>query len=299
MATGIGSLPHDDAVAAAECALRVVPELPYAPQLPHRSSAEGMLAQWTADTVEFTDDAHGGLLAFLDAAAARPSPPSILKVQVVGPLTLGVAFLDEGSDLDQGFARSVEVCTSWATALIRLIGDRLPNAHLVLFYDEPSLVLWRDGDPPIARERATGVLSDVLGATSAITGIHVCGRGDLQTALDADPAIVHVDVEELDVGVASAVARYLERDRWIAWGAVPTDRPIAAHSEPLWERLVAVWSALARAGCDPVRLRSQALLAPACGLAGHDIVAAERAMRLARELGERVRDGAGTPVLSI
>ena len=90
---------------------------------------------------------------------------------------------------------------------------------------------------------------------------------------------------------------YLERDGWIAWGAVPTDVPIATDSEPLWERLVHVWSALVRGGCDPVRLRSQALLAPACGLAGHDIADAERAMRLARELGDRVRDGAAAPLM--
>jgi hypothetical protein len=65
----------------------------------------------------------------------------------------------------------------------------------------------------------------------------------------------------------------------------------------LWKHLVGVWSLLAQRGCDPGRLRSQALVAPACGLVGHDLGAAERAMNLARELGERVRDAADEPAM--
>ena len=296
MATGIGSLPHRDAVEAAECVLRCLPELPCAPQLPQRSRAEAMLAQWTGEP-EFASDAHAGLLAFLDAAAARPTLPAIVKAQLVGPLTLGVAFLDEGSDVDHAFERAVETCCAWATALTQLVADRLPSSGLVLFFDEPGLVLWRDDGAPVSRVRAAELLSAVLAAASVTTGIHVCGHGDVRVALDADPAIVHFDVGALDMSDAGAIAHYLETDRWIAWGAVPTDVPIAEHSEPLWARLVQVWSALARGGCDPVRLRSRALLAPACGLAGHGVDDAERAMRLARELGDRVRDGASAPLM--
>jgi hypothetical protein len=296
MATGIGSLPHRDASEAAECVLRCLPELPCAPQLPHRSPAEAMLAQWFGEP-EFTIDAHEGLLAFLDAAKAMPTPPAVVKVQLVGPLTLGVAFLDEGSDVDHAFDRAVETCCSWTSALTQLVGDRLPSSSPVMFFDEPGLVLWRDDEPPLPGARAVELLTTVLSAASVTTGIHVCGRGDVRVALDADPAIVHFDVGALDMSDAGALAHYLERDRWIAWGAVPTNVPIAEHSEPLWERLVQAWSALERGGCDPVRLRSRALLAPACGLAGHDIDDAERAMRLARELGNRVRDGASAPLM--
>ena len=92
----------------------------------------------------------GDFYAFLDAAATLPSPPAIVKVQLVGPLTLGVAFLDDGSDLDHAFARAVDVCRAWASALTRLVADRLPSSDLVMFLDEPTLVLWRDGDPPVA-----------------------------------------------------------------------------------------------------------------------------------------------------
>src|SRR3954466_556543 len=46
VATAIGSLPHTDAVQAAELVLGAHPELPCAPQLPARSPREGMLAAW-------------------------------------------------------------------------------------------------------------------------------------------------------------------------------------------------------------------------------------------------------------
>src|SRR3954467_15607135 len=112
VATGIGSLPHDDPIAAAELVLRCLPHLPAAPQLPARDPREGMIAQWLgalpeitvdpdgtvvatgssdgAPECEFDDGAHAGLLAFLDVAAAREKQPLRVKVQVTGPLTLGV-----------------------------------------------------------------------------------------------------------------------------------------------------------------------------------------------------------------
>src|SRR5918912_1121705 len=90
LATGIGSLPHSDAYAAAALVLRCLPELPAAPQLPARDPREGMIAQWAAALPEvsiapdggivlgdrddrepscrFDRDAHAGLLALFDVA---------------------------------------------------------------------------------------------------------------------------------------------------------------------------------------------------------------------------------------
>jgi hypothetical protein len=67
----------------------------------------------------------------------------------------------------------------------------------------------------------------------------------------------------------------------------------------LWKTLVELWCALTRRGCDPLRLRRQALVAPACGLAGHGESQAERALLLAREIGNRVHDHAAATKLAI
>jgi methionine synthase II (cobalamin-independent) len=314
LATAIGSLPHTDPHAAAELVLRVHPRFPAAPQLPVRTPLEGMVAQWARAlpevTVEadgsitvdgatsaspvatFNADAHGGLLAFLDAAASNGRHPPRVKVQIAGPLTLGLALQHSGLPAPHAFRRGGEAARAWATAVEELVEVRLPGSALVLFFDEPALVAWRRPDPPLEHEAAIDVLSGALAAPACPTGVHVCGAGDLRLALEAGPQVLGVDVSSNLVDDADVLARHLDADGWIAWGAVPTDRPVGESAEPLWRGLVGVWCELTRRGCDPVRLRTQSVVTPACGLAGHGSTQAERALRLARELADRVHDQA-------
>jgi hypothetical protein len=222
-----------------------------------------------------------------------------VKVQTVGPLTLGVALVDAGASAELAFPLASHVARAWARAIEELVSLSLPDATLVLFFDEPSLVCWRGGDGPIEREVAIDLLSTALAATRAVSGVHVCGRGDLRVALDAGPNIVHLDIAALDLDDALALSRYVDGDGWIAWGAIPTHRPVGEQPEPLWKALLDTWCELTRRGCAPIRLRAQALVAPACGLAGHGASQAERAMVLAREIGNRVHDHAAATKLSV
>ena len=47
LATGIGSLPHDDIEAAVDLIFKYTPQVPFWPQLPRLSPCEGMLAQFS------------------------------------------------------------------------------------------------------------------------------------------------------------------------------------------------------------------------------------------------------------
>jgi hypothetical protein len=323
MATAVGSLPHQDARAAASLVLRCLPEMPAVPQLPCRSKLEGVVAQWVRAVpgidvatdgsitrrddfdpeapldVRFDREAHDGLLTFLDVAAAQPASLTRVKAQLAGPLTLGVALNHAGVPEDHAFRVGSRLARAWAQAIEQLVAERLPDARLVLFFDEPSLVRWRDDDPPLDRETATDMLSTALAAVDAVTGVHVCGAGDVRLALDAGPNIAHFDVGEHRLDDAVALSRFIEGDGWIAWGAVPTHRPISEQAAPHWKILLDVWCELTRRGCDPARLRKQALVAPACGLAGHRPSQAERAMLLAREIGQRVHDHAVATKLAV
>ena len=167
------------------------------------------------------------------------------------------------------------------------------------FFDEPALVCWRGSEGPIDREVATDLLSTALAACSGVSGVHVCGHGDLRLALDAGPQVAHFDVGALDLDDATALSRFLDGGGWIAWGAIPTHRPVGEQPQPLWKALLDAWCELTRRGCDPVQLRGQALVAPACGLAGHGESQAERAMLLAREIGNRVHDHAAATKLAV
>src|SRR4051812_48252754 len=323
MATAIGSLPHHDAAAAAALVLRCLPELPAAPQLPMRTPLEAFVAQWirAVDGVHVEDDgtlvvsagiranasidagfdaiAHGGLLTFLDVAAAQPKPPRRVKVQCAGPLTLGVALIEAGVPADAAFAIAGRTARAWAVAIEALVAARLPNAALLLCFDEPALVHWHAGTAALDREAATDLLSTALAAPSCLTAVHVCGRGDLRLALDAGPRLVHFDINTLDLDDAVTLSRFLDGGGWVIWGAIPTDRPVGEHAGPIWKSLLDVWCELTRRGCDPSRLRSQALVAPACGLAGHGVSQAEHTMLLAGEIGDRVHDHGAATKLAI
>jgi len=309
LATGIGSLPLTDPVAAAALVLRVLPDLPAVPQL--ATPREGVVAQWAGALPEitvapdgalvldptvddgpldttFTPEAHAGLLGFLDTAAAHADTVTRVKAQVVGPLTLGVALVEAGMDVDRAFARAGDAVAAWLHALDDLLATRLRGARSVVFLDEPALVLWRRGSAPIDREDAVDLLSGALAAGASETGVHVCGDGDVRLAFEAGPTVLGLPVSDAVVQDVGSLVRHLDADGWIAWGAVPTDRPVGESAEPLWRRLVTLWCDLTRRGCEPLRLRNQAIITPACGLATHGPSQAERALRLAAEMADRV-----------
>ena len=314
VATGIGSLPHTDPRAAADVVVRCLPEFPAVPQLPNRDPREGMLAQWLGALPEveiapdgsltvlgasneapecvWSSDAHAGLLTFLDVAAALDAPPVRVKAQITGPLTLGTALVEAGVEPARAFRRAAETARAWAVAMEALMSERLPDTGLVVFLDEPALVHWRQGRGLLEREAAIDVLSGALAAAECTTGVHVCGDGDLGLALEAGPQVVGIEVREELVRDAVAIARFLDGDGWIAWGAVPTDRPVGESADPHWRHLAEVWCELTRRGCDPVPLRTRGMITPACGLAGYGATQAERLLGIARELAARVHDQA-------
>ncbi len=321
LGTGIGSLPHTDAAAAAELVLRVTPDLPAIPQLPARDPREGLISQWAAALPEvevhpdgtltvasgapsreapvcrLDDISHGGLAAFVELAAAAP-PPRV-KAQVTGPLTLGRALAAAGMPQQRAYRRALEAVHEWARVLEAHLRLRLPGTAIVLFFDEPALADYRGDDAPLDREAAVDLLSAALAAPDCVTGVHVCGDGELGVALEAGPDVLGIEVRADLVQRAVALSRFLDGEGWIAWGAVPSHGPVGTSADPYWRAIALLWCELTRRGCDPLRLRSRGLVTPACGLAGHGVTQAERALRLAYELGERVHDQAVATRLSL
>lgn len=321
LATSIGSLPHSDARAAAALVMRLHPDLPAVPELPKRSPLEGMLVRWLRALPEIAVDedgamrvdvggheqpvdavidpgAHGGLVTFLDVATVLARPPSAVKVQVAGPLTLGLALIDLGVEPAVAFTRGAQCARTWARTMVRYIRHRLPQCEVVLLFDEPGLVAFVD-DAPIDAESASDLLSGALAAVDCAVGVHVCGAGAIDVALSAGPDVVGVDVHGRALQHAAGLARFLDEGGFIAWGAVPTDRPIGEQPAAPWKALVELWCELSHRGCDPARLRQQALVTPACGLASHGVSQAERALMLARQLADRVFDQAAATRLTV
>src|SRR5690606_41681112 len=96
-----------------------------------------------------------------------------------------------------------------------------------------------------------------------------------------------------------AFADFLDRGGWVAWGVVPTDRPLGETPEILWRRLLAEWEALAEGGCEPRRLVEQAIMTPACGLVGLDVAQAVHVLDLTDEPARRDQEPALVLVLPL
>lgn len=324
IATGIGSLPHFDPGEAVEFVLRHTPRLPFAPSLPARSKREGMIGQAASgisgisvdadgslgidhqavdpdaplDEEAFAGDAFVGFRAFLTAMVDRSGP---LKISLTGPVTLGVALHAAGLDADLAFAVAGQAVRQRARGLLRLVKERVPQADVVAFVDEPSLASCTAPGFPIGAVEAIDLVSSVLAVleTGATTALHCCGDADWRLVLQAGPQILSVPTDAGLERAAGTLADFLERGGWVAWGAVPTDRPVGQTVERLWRQLSMLWCDLVAGGCEPGLLRTQALMTPACGLARHGVTQAEQVMALTTRLAQRLHDQAIGVRLSI
>lgn len=318
LATSIGSLPHCDPGEAVDFILHTQPRLPAAPTLPARSRREGMIAQAAhgvagIEVAEdgsliiddsaldpeapltdpgFSSDAFVGLRAFVNAVADRRGP---IKVSVTGPVTFGVALAAAGVEPGLAFKVATSAVRQRARALVQHLAQRAPQAQVVAFVDEPAMGSAMFPEFPIKPLDAVDLVSGALAALESlsITGLHCCGTADWRLLMQAGPQILSLPTDGGIESSAGALAQFLERGGWVAWGAVPTDRPIGTTVERLWRMLTVQWCTLVgEGGCDPVRLRTQAMITPACGLFHHGVTQAEQVLQFVNRLAERLHDQA-------
>jgi hypothetical protein len=308
----VGSLPHDDAGRAVAFVLDRQPRLPAAPSLPRRSAVERMIPQaaWGIDGVLVLPDGSllvdegavdpdrpvdGGidgepfvaLRAFLDAIAGRVAP---FKIQLTGPVTLGLALHAVGVPADRAFAVAAKAVNARTTEMLRAARRAAPGATPLVFLDEPGLTAALEPGFPLGVDDTLDLVSSVLAGIEerAIGGLHCCGRADWPVVLQAGPQMLSLPVGAGATDHPGAFADYLERGGWLAWGAVPTDRPLGESAEILWRRLVAEWDELADGGCDPGQLVEHALITPACGLVGMGVTQAAHVVDLTGHVAQRV-----------
>lgn len=312
LASAVGSLPHTDVTDAVGFALERQPRLPAAPSLPVMSPVEGMIPQAAWGIVGVLVLPDGSLLvdeaavdpdaplqdgleaepfvslrAFLAAIAGRVAP---FKIQLTGPVTLGLALHAVGVPADRAFAVAGKAVSARVQHVLGAARRVAPGATPLVFLDEPGLTAALDPGFPLGVDDTLDLVSSALAAVEdgAIAGLHCCGRADWPVLLQAGPQMLSLPVDAGATDHPGAFADYLERGGWLAWGAVPTDRPLGESAEILWRRLVAEWDTLAEAGCEPRRLIEQALITPACGLVGLDVAQAAHVLDLTNHLAQRV-----------
>jgi len=319
VATGIGSMPGDDAAAYDE-AVRIVlgelPDLPHLPELPGRGAHAGMTGRALAVVTDLAADlqpagwrltdntgidqrrARSLLAQDLDAVEEQAQGfEGRFKIQVTGPWTLAATVERPRGDkvlADHGARR--ELAQALAEGLRGHVADvrrRLPRAELVVQLDEPSLPAVLAGQVPTAsgfhRHRtveppeASAALEWVLSAVrdaGASPLVHCCAR-DVPASLltGAGAAGLSVDLDVLAASGYDELALLLEQDRPVHLGVVPALRPAEPPTEKAVVDRVLRW--LDMLGLDPESAASL-VLTPACGLAGADSAWARQALSLCR-----------------
>jgi Cobalamin-independent synthase, Catalytic domain len=239
-----------------------------------------------------------------------------LKVQLCGPWTLAatlelprtlnVAIADPGAvaDLTASLAEG-------AAAHVAEVAKRVPGAQLVVQFDEPALAAVAGGEVPTAsglsRLRAVEAevlrerLAQVIASTGKYTVVHSCSTGvpfGLIRAAGADG--LSFDLSQLRRGEEDGVAEAAEAGLGLLTGVIPAvPAPDAGRAGPTGpgdgsaearqaaERVIRLWR---RLGLPLDTCPEQAVITPACGLAGASPGQARAALTRCREAGSMLAE---------
>ncbi|MFG2680190.1 methionine synthase [Streptomyces sp. NPDC048392] len=321
-ATGVGSLPGDDAREAAKTATGTFEDFPFLPELPARGPGADMIGRTAGMLVELyarvepsgwrlgdrpgrdTRRARAWLGEDLDALEEfTQGYEGPLKIQAAGPWTLAAALeLRNGEAVlsDPGACR--DLAASLAEGLrvhLAEVRRRVPGARPVLQLDEPSLTAVLHGRVRSASGYRThrAVDRQVVEATlREVAGVHGDGpvvvhscAPDVPFALlrRAGVAGVSFDFSLLTERDDDAVGEAVEGGTRLFAGVVPgTD---TALSDPAGS-VMGVRTLWRRLGLRPELLAEAVTVTPACGLAGASPEYARHALahcvRAARSLAD-------------
>jgi methionine synthase II (cobalamin-independent) len=240
-----------------------------------------------------------------------------LKIQLCGPWTLAatlelprtlnVAIADPGAvaDLTASLAEG-------AAAHVAEVAKRVPGARLVVQFDEPALSAVAGGEVPTAsglsriapveadvlRER----LAQVIASTGKYTVVHSCSTAvPFGIIRAAGAGALSFDLSQLRRGEEEAVAEAAEAGLGLLAGVIPAVPAPAspgpagptgpgdgsAEARQAAERVIRLWR---RLGLPLETCPEQAVITPACGLAGASPDQARAALTRCREAGSMLAE---------
>jgi methionine synthase II (cobalamin-independent) len=214
-----------------------------------------------------------------------------VKTQICGPWTLAarieltrtlnVALADPGAvaDLTASLAEG-------AAAHAAELAKRVPGARLVVQLDEPALPAVLAGTVPTASglsrlaaveaDTARERLAQVLTAIPAYGVVHCCATTvpfGMIRAAEADA--VAFDLSQLRRGEEDGVAEAAEAGMGLLTGAVRASVPDDGTPRDTADRVITLWR---RLGLPLATAPRQAVITPACGLAGASPAQARQAL---------------------
>jgi hypothetical protein len=228
--TGIGSLPHTDPIEACNIILDAV-DIPFWPQLPHRSFLESMGPQYSegfpfiridgdklhveqaeeAASAAFYEAIAGrtgfpisaeyaaGLHAFIDILKQKNQRLDAIKGHVTGPLTFTLSLTDKekrpiffDEELRELSLELLKGKVSWQIDMLKSFAEKV-----LIFVDEPILTaLGTSTYLGVSNEEASRMLKEIVNSIhecGGIAGIHCCGKADWPLVLSSGIDVFNFD----------------------------------------------------------------------------------------------------------
>ncbi|MGI9578441.1 MAG: hypothetical protein ACR2OH_09600 [Microthrixaceae bacterium] len=222
-------------------------------------------------------DAFNGALAAWPSIAAESAPMAV-RTEMVGPVSLALILAEAGLDLPAAMDAARVATVYRAEAIVAAVRKVEPSLPVAVVLDEHRLVGSMHPTFPLGVKQVRSLLDPAVdaidvaaGASPVLIGIHVPGRSDWRTIISSGVSLVSMPADASVAGYAEWVQALLDNGGWIAWGAVPVDRPLGSSAELLWRHLVATWRDLEIAGVDGELLRQRSMVSPSDDLARFDM----------------------------
>ncbi len=308
-------MPGTDPAEAMRVIAGELPDFPHLPELPARGPGADLTGRTAALLVDMPAEVtpRGWRLAERpgrDLARARAMLSSDLdvleevlqgfrgpvKIQLCGPWTLAATMeLPRTMNMvlaDPGAVADLTASLAEGAAVhVAEVAKRVPGADLVVQFDEPALPAVAAGAVPTASglSRLAAIedgplqdrLGQVLAGTRAYTAVHCCATTvpfGIIRAAGADA--VAFDLSRLRRGEEDGVAEAAEAGMGILTGAISAAASEAGGARETAERVIRLWQ---RLGLPPATCAEQAVITPACGLAGTAPAQARAALARCRE----------------
>jgi methionine synthase II (cobalamin-independent) len=263
----IGSLPHTDPISGVEVVFQFFPDTPTWPQFPKYSSLESMELQYLDnipgwyeqdgkvlfkksddvivalsnyleyavndrwDKFEICLNRAKGFYLFLEYLKKYNLKPSVLKGQVIGPITFLTSHVNEHKERlfkDEVYIEAIPLFLKQKALFQYNCFKKIsPNSKVIIFFDEPILSEIGSAVTNISYDIAKNVLSRTFNNLPLLKGIHICGNSDWDFILKLPLDIVNFDAYNFYnefLLYEDAIKLFVNSNKYIALGIIPTDK---------------------------------------------------------------------------
>ena len=242
-----------------------------------------------------SNDFLPGLSSLLTIVKSRRLSPRILKGQLTGPTTLGLILKDKENratlfddQIMDVLVKATGMKARWMVSTLKEYCDAP-----IIFFDEPMLQSIGSATVQIDRDTVIDRLAEIVKMAGCLTGGHCCGNTDWSILMEAGMDIVAFDAwEYVDTMTLypDALAKFLKRGGYLAWGIVPASELGAdIEMDVLVEKFYEGLEKVAKAGhVTKEELLERSIITPSCGLGSLSERQAEKILKKISLLSEKI-----------